>query len=132
MPSTWTQKVIPGCLTAAVASVALFPIQPAAAVPDLLRDIGIGAGTNVVTGGLSRDGSTVGNVVGGAATGAAVHSTRRATGARRNRNSTGGLARDAAVGAAANTVTGEITNNGSTVGNIVRGAATGVLINILD
>lgn len=131
MLSTWTHKISAGCFVA-ISSVALLPIQPAAAVPDIIRDIGVGAGTSVVTGAITGDGSAAGNAIGGAATGAAVHSTRRAVGARRNRNSAGGLARDAAVGAAANTVTGEITDNGSTVGNVVRGAATGILINILD
>ena len=107
-------------------AVVLVPIQSAVA-GDLLRDIGIGAATNVVTGEVLNNGSTVGNAVKGPATGAAVSATHD-----RNNNSVGGTIQDAGIGAATNVVTGEIINDDSSVGeNAVTGAATGALINIL-
>ncbi len=93
---------------------------------DLLRDIGIGAAANVVTGEIINNGSTVGNAVKGAATGAAVSTTHDDT-----NNSVGGTIQDAAIGAAANVVTGVIIDDGSVGENAATGAATGALLNIL-
>ena len=123
--------VLPGLLATTVIGVGLLPVQPAAALPDIVRDIGIGAATSVVTGVVTDNGSVVENAVGGAASGAAVSATRDVLDAEGDR-SAGGIARDAGVGAAASVITGEVTNNGSILGNVIKGAATGALINILD
>lgn len=104
----------------------LLPVKPAAA-DDLLQDIGIGAAANLVTGGILQNGSAVGNTVKGAATGAAVNATQN-----EDNNSVSGTVQDAAVGAAANATTGAILDDGSFGENALTGAATGVLLNVLD
>lgn len=118
-------KLLPGIITTTLLAGVFLPAKPAAA-DGLLQDIGIGAAAGVVTGEVIDNGSTLGNAVKGAATGAAVN----ATGDRDN-NSVGGVVRDAAVGAAANTVTGIILDDGSVGENAATGAGTGALINIL-
>lgn len=125
MNTQLTSKLLPGIITTSLLAGVFLPAKPAVA-DDLLQDIGIGAATGVVTGEIINNGSTVGNVVKGAATGAAVNATHD-----RNNNSVGGTIQDAAVGAAANTVTGVILDDGSVGENAATGAATGALINIL-
>ena len=120
-----TNKLLSGIITSTLLAGVFLPAKPAVA-GGLLRDIGIGAATNVVTGEIFNNGSTVGNAVKGAATGAAVNATHD-----RNNNSVGGTVKDAAVGAAANVVTGVIIDDGSVGENAVSGAAAGALINIL-
>ncbi|WP_019503232.1 hypothetical protein [Pleurocapsa sp. PCC 7319] len=125
MKKQLVSQLYPRMIMTSLLAVVLVPTQSAAA-GDLLRDIGIGAATNVVTGEVLNNGSTVGNAVKGAATGAAVSATHD-----RNNNSVGGTIQDAGIGAATNVVTGEIINDDSSVGeNAVTGAATGALINI--
>ena len=114
--------LLPGLIAAGVCSIIASPTQPASA--DLLRDIGIGAATNVVTGEIIDDGNLLDNAVGGAAAGAAV-------GAAHNDNGgVLGVVQDAAVGAAANVVTGVILNNGNTGENAISGAATGAVVGV--
>ncbi len=120
-----TNRLLPGIITSTLLAGIFLPARPAVA-GSLLRDIGIGAATNVVTGEIFNNGSTVGNAVKGVATGAAVNATHD-----RNNNSVGGTVKDAAVGAAANVVTGVIIDDGSVGENAVSGAAAGALINIL-
>ena len=118
-------KIIPGLIPITFVSSLVIAAKPALA-DDLLRDIGIGAAANIVTGEIINNGSVLGNAVKGAATGAAVNVTHN-----RNNNSVGGTVQDAAVGAAANVVTGVIIDDGSVGKNAATGAGTGVLINIL-
>lgn len=120
-----TNKLLPGIITTSLLAGVFLPAKPAAA-GDLLRDIGIGAGASVLTGEVIDNGSVGGNAVKGAATGAAVNATHD-----RNNNSVGGTIQDAAIGAAANVVTGVVIDNGSVGKNAATGAATGALINIL-
>ena len=119
-----TKKLLPGIITSTLLAGVFLPAKPAQA-DGLLQDIGVGAATNVVTGEIFNNGSTVGNAVKGAATGAAVNATHD-----RNNNSVGGTVKDAAVGAAANVVTGVIIDDGSVGENAASGAAAGALINI--
>lgn len=118
-------RIFPGFIATSLLSGLVFRAQPAVA-DNLLRDIGIGAATNVVTGEIINNGSAVGNAVKGAATGAAVNATHDST-----NNSVGGTVKDAAVGAAANVVTGVIIDDGSVGENAATGAATGALLNII-
>ena len=120
-----TSRFLPGIITTSLLAGFFLPVKPAQA-DGLLQDIGVGAATNVVTGEIFNNGSTVGNAVKGAATGAAVNATHD-----RNNNSVGGTVQDAAVGAAANVVTGVIIDDGSVGENAVSGAAAGAVINIL-
>jgi hypothetical protein len=112
-------------LTSATFGAALVPANPASA-GELLKDIGIGAAGNVITGEILDNGSTVKNAIGGAATGAAVSATHD----KKKDNSVGGILQDAAVGAATNAVTGAILDNGDVGNNAATGAASGALINI--
>ncbi len=118
-------QILPSLIATSLLSGLVLPVKPAVA-NDLLRDIGIGAAANVVTGEIIDNGSTVGNALKGAATGAAVNATHDST-----NNSVGGTIQDAAIGAAANVVTGVIIDDGSVGENAVTGAGTGALINIL-
>ena len=118
-------QILPSVIATSLLSGLILPVKPAVA-NDLLRDIGIGAAANVVTGEIIDNGSTLGNAVKGAATGAAVNATHDS-----NNNSVGGTIQDAAIGAAANVVTGVIIDDGSVGENAATGAGTGALINIL-
>ncbi|MBD2356824.1 hypothetical protein H6G41_19700 [Tolypothrix sp. FACHB-123] len=124
------RTILPGLMAASLAGGTLIPAEPASA--DMLRDIGIGAGTGVVSGAVRGRGRVVNNAVKGAAAGAAVnavHGTRRRAKNRR----VGNLGQDMAVGAAASTVTGIILNGGTrdSLGDAVDGAAAGAAINVL-
>lgn len=116
-------KLIPWLLSISL----VFTVSPKAVLADddILKDIGIGAAGNVVTGAILGNGSPLGNVVKGAASGAAVNGTHR-----EDDNSVTGKIQDGVVGAAASTVTGEIIDNGSAAKNAVGGAVSGMLINI--
>lgn len=114
--------LLPGLIAASVFSAVVLPTQPASA--DLLRDAGIGAVTNVVTGEVLDNGNILDNAVGGAAAGAAVGATHNDNGGVL------GVVQDAAVGAAANVVTGIILNNGGVGDNAVSGAATGAVVGV--
>ncbi len=109
----------------AALGAALLPSNPANA-SELLKDIGVGAAGNVVTGEVLGNGGTINNAIGGAATGAVVGATHD----KNKDNSVGGILQDAAVGAATNAITGEILGNGELGTNAASGAATGALINI--
>ena len=121
MKSILNLTLVPGFIGAGVFSAIALPTQPASA--DLLRDAGIGAATNVVTGEVLNNGNILNNAIGGAATGAAV-------GATHSDNGVLGVVQDAAVGAAANVVTGLILNNGGIGDNAVSGAATGAVVGV--
>jgi hypothetical protein len=123
------RTLLPGLMATSLVGVSLVSVKPAQADDNLVRDIGIGAGASVVTGAITGNHSTLNNAINGAAAGAAVNGTNRAF-----RSGTGhrNLARDAGVGAAASTVTGEITGNHHPIRNAVGGAAAGGLINLLD
>ncbi|OKH26142.1 hypothetical protein NIES593_03460 [Hydrococcus rivularis NIES-593] len=114
----------PAIVATGILGTILLPSQPARA--DLIKDTAVGAATGVVAGEiLDRRSSTWKNAVGGAAAGAAVSATHN-----RNSGTLPSLIQDAAVGAAANAVTGEITNNSSLGNNAIKGAVTGVIVNV--
>jgi hypothetical protein len=113
----------PGIVATGILGAILLPSQPASA--DLIKDTAVGAATGVVAGEVLDRGSTWKNAVGGAAAGAAVSATHN-----RNSDTVPGLIQDAAVGAAANAVAGEITGNGSLGNNAIKGAVTGVVVNV--
>ena len=106
--------------------VGLLPNKPAAANDELLKDIGIGAGTGAVGGVLTGDDVLEDAVKGGAA-GAAVHEVNRR---RANRCQSRKLERDVIAGAAGSTVAGVITNRRrDIIGDAVKGGAVGAVIN---
>jgi len=101
-------------MAASLAGVTLVPAKPAAADDQVLRDVGIGAVTNVVTGAIRGHGSVLGNAAKGGVTGAAVNGANglRNHHNRRHRN----LGQDVGVGARAMATNSEIyqlnTSNG--------------------
>ncbi len=117
-------KIKAAILPAILATGIIAAAKPANA--NLLHDLAVGAGTNVVSGLVFHNGSLVGNAVDGAATGAAVGAAHGTPHSR-----TSGLIQDSAVGAATNTAAGAVTGNGHTGKNALSGAADGVLLNIL-
>ncbi|MCW5317019.1 hypothetical protein GTQ43_25325 [Nostoc sp. KVJ3] len=125
------RTLLPSLMAASLAGGTLVPAKPAAADDQVLRDIGIGAATNVVTGAVRGNGSGVlGNAVKGGITGAAVNGANglRSDRARRHRN----LGQDVGVGAGASALTGIITGDRKdTLGNAVDGAAVGGAIHLL-
>jgi hypothetical protein len=122
------RTLLPGLMAASLAGVTLVPAKPAAADDQVLRDIGIGAVTNVVTGAVRGNGSVLGNAVKGGATGAAVNGANGLRSNRRNRN----VGQDVGVGAGASALTGVITGDKrDTLGNAVDGAAVGGAIHLL-
>ncbi|MFW9258523.1 hypothetical protein [Nostoc sp. CALU 546] len=124
------RTLLPSLMAASLAGVTLVPAKPAAADDQVLRDAGIGAVTNVVTGAVRGNGSVLNNAVKGGVTGAAVNGANglRNTRNRRNRN----VVQDVGVGAGASAVTGVITGDGKdTLGNAVDGAAVGAAIHLL-
>ncbi|WP_017328413.1 hypothetical protein [Synechococcus sp. PCC 7336] len=114
-------------LAAALLTVgtATLAIAPAAHAGGILRDTAFGAGGNAIVGGVLGNGRLLENAIGGAAAGAAVSVTRS-----ESRTGVGSVLQDAAVGAAASTVTGAILDNGDPLQNALGGAASGVLINV--
>ncbi len=124
------RTLLPSLMAASLAGVTLVPAKPAAADDQVLRDAGIGAVTNVVTGAVRGRGSVLDNAVKGGVTGAAVNGANglRNTRNRRNRS----VVQDVGVGAGASAVTGVITGDGKdTLGNAVDGAAVGAAIHLL-
>ncbi|MDF5709589.1 MAG: hypothetical protein PUP90_18485 [Nostoc sp. S4] len=121
------RTLLPSLMAASLAGVTLAPVKPAAADDQVLRDIGIGAATNVVTGAIRGNGGVLGNAVKGGATGAAVNG---ANGLRRNRHRS--AVQDVGVGAGASALTGVITGDRrDTLGNAIDGAAVGGAIHLL-
>ncbi|MBL1202363.1 hypothetical protein VF14_20425 [Nostoc linckia z18] len=122
------RTLLPSLMAASLAGVTLVPAEQAAADDRVLRDIGIGAATNVVTGAIRGNGDFLGNAVKGGATGAAVNG---ANGLRRDRNNRN-AAQDIGVGAGASALTGVITGDRKdTLGNAIDGAAVGGAIHLL-
>lgn len=124
------RTLLPSLMAASLAGVTLVPAKPAAADDQVLRDAGIGAVTNVVTGAVRGHGSVLGNAVKGGVTGAAVNGANglRDHRGRRHRN----LGQDVGVGAGASALTGIITGDGRhTLGNAVDGAAVGGAIHVI-
>ncbi|MEH2242564.1 hypothetical protein [Nostoc sp.] len=124
------RTLLPSLMAASLAGVTLVPAKPAAADDQVLRDVGIGAVTNVVTGSVRGHGSVLGNAAKGGLTGAAVNGANglRSHHHRRNRN----LGQDIGVGAGASALTGAVTGDGRhTVGNAIDGAAVGGAIHLL-
>lgn len=113
-------SVLPAILAASI----LTSTKPASA--NILKDLGIGVGGNVISGKILDNGSAIGNTVSGAATGAVVNATHQKSGKK-----IPSLLQDSAVGAATNVVTGAIIGNGHAGKNAIAGAADGALINIL-
>ncbi|MFN6514028.1 MAG: hypothetical protein RMY29_005950 [Nostoc sp. CreGUA01] len=121
------RTLLPSLMAASLAGVTLVPAKPAAADDQVLRDIGIGAATNVVTGAVRGNGDFLGNAVKGGATGAAVNG---ANGLRRDRSNRS-AAQDVGVGAGASALTGVITGDRKdTLGNAIDGAAVGGAIHL--
>jgi hypothetical protein len=122
------RTLLPSLMAASLAGVTLVPAEQAAADDRVLRDIGIGAATNVVPGAIRGNGDFLGNAVKGGATGAAVNG---ANGLRRDRNNRN-AAQDIGVGAGASALTGVITGDRKdTLGNAIDGAAVGGAIHLL-
>ncbi|MBC1237196.1 MULTISPECIES: hypothetical protein [Nostoc] len=122
------RTLLPSLMAASLAGVTIVPAQQASADDRVLRDIGIGAATNVVTGAIRGNGDFLGNAVKGGATGAAVNG---ANGLRRDRNNRN-AAQDIGVGAGASALTGVITGDRKdTLGNAIDGAAVGGAIHLL-
>ncbi len=118
--------VLPSIIAINLVGVSLIPNKPAAANDELLRDIGVGAATGAVGGVITGD-DVLEDAVKGAAAGATVHEVnrRRARFCRSRR-----LERDVVAGAGGSTVAGVITNRRrDTVGDAVKGAAVGAVIN---
>ena len=124
------RTLLPSLMAASLAGVSLVPAKPAIADDQVLRDAGIGAVTNVVTGAVRGHGSVLNNAVRGGVTGAAVNG---ANGLRNHRNRRHrNLGQDVGVGAGASIFTGIITGNRrDTLGNAVDGAAVGGAIHVL-
>ncbi|MEH2322563.1 MAG: hypothetical protein V7K32_02970 [Nostoc sp.] len=124
------RTLLPSLMAASLAGVTLVPAKPAAADDQVLRDAGIGAVTNVVTGAVMGHGNVVKNAVRGGVTGAAVNG---ANGLRKRRNRHHrNLGQDVGVGAGASTLTGIITGDRKrTLSNAVDGAAVGGAIHVL-
>ncbi len=121
------RTLLPSLMAASLAGVTLVPAKPAAADDQVLRDIGIGAATNVVTGAVRGNGDFLGNAVKGGATGAAVNGANGLRRDRSNRNA----AQDVGVGAGASALTGVITGDRKdTLGNAIDGAAVGGAIHL--
>ncbi|MEH2254313.1 hypothetical protein [Nostoc sp.] len=126
------RTLLPSLMAASLAGVTLVPAKPAAADDQVLRDVGIGAVTNVVTGAVRGHGNVLGNAAKGGVTGAAVNG---ANGLRkhgyRNHNRRSAV-QDVGVGAGAGALTGAVTGDGRhTVGNAIDGAAVGGAIHLL-
>ncbi|MBN3926146.1 hypothetical protein [Nostoc sp. NMS4] len=124
------RALLPSLMAASLAGVTLVPAKPAAADDQVLRDAGIGAVTNVVTGAVRGRHNVLRNAASGAVTGAAVNGANglRKTHNRRHRNAV----QDVGVGAGTSAVTGVITGDGKdTLGNAVDGAAVGGAIHLL-
>jgi hypothetical protein len=107
-----------------IAASTLVAVKPASA--NILQDLGVGVGSNVISGKILDNGSAIGNTVSGAATGAVVNATHK-----KSDKKIIGVLKDSAVGAATNVVTNAIINNGHTGKNAIAGAADGALVNIL-
>ncbi|MEH2435655.1 MAG: hypothetical protein V7K25_15640 [Nostoc sp.] len=122
------RTLLPSLMAASLAGVTLVPAKPAAADDQVLRDAGIGAVTNVVTGAVRGKHNVIKNAVRGGVTGAAVNGANGLRNHRRHRNA----AQDIGVGAGTSAVTGVITGDGrDTLGNALDGAAVGGAIHLL-
>ena len=117
-------SVLPVILAIGTIGTSLLAIKTCQ-VPIFYKILGVGAGSNVISGKILDNGSAIGNTVGGAATGAVVNATHKKSGKKSS------LLQDSAVGAATNLVTGAVIGNGHTGKNAISGAADGALINIL-
>ncbi len=107
-----------------IVTSALASIRPASA--GVLQDLGVGVGSNVISGKILDNGSAIGNTASGAATGAVVNATHK-----KSDKKIQSLLQDSAVGAATNVVSGAVIGNGHAGKNAIAGAADGALINIL-
>ncbi len=122
--------LISSLMVATLGTMTLIPSQRAAADPHIIRDIGIGAGANVLSGGIRGHGSVLHNAVKGAAAGTAVNlvNSTRSPYHQKHRN----LGQDVGVGAAASTATGAIFyHHRHVLGDAVDGAASGAAIHFL-
>ncbi len=128
MNLTLKRAFMPGVVATSLVGATLLPVKPASADQNVWRDIGIGAATGVVSSVVTKH-NVVHNVVNGAAAGAAVNQSRDLLTQKGKRPNVLG---DAAVGAAASTVTGQVTGGRRhTLRNAANGAAVGTVINIL-
>jgi len=115
------KRLLPSLILTGLVGATLIPAKPASA-DRLLKDVGIGAATGVVSGIVTKKGATVDNAINGAVSGAAVNAV--------NRGKKPKLVRDAAVGAAASTASGLIIRRRKRpVQDAVSGAIGGILIN---
>lgn len=128
MKLTFKRAIMPSVMASGLVGATLLPMQPASADQNVWRDIGIGAAAGAASSAIT--GHKFGrSVLNGAAAGAAVNQSRDLTTPKGKRP---GVVQDAAVGAAASTVTGRVTAGGKhTRRDAINGAATGALINIL-
>jgi uncharacterized protein YfiM (DUF2279 family) len=116
-------------ITANLTGIGLITSSSAKADNHILRDVGIGAGTGVVSGAIRNRGSVFHHAIKGAAAGAAVNG---ANGLRKKRNRKHrNLVQDVGVGAGASVLTGRVIHGGGhTLGDAVDGAAVGGAIHL--
>ena len=117
-------RIIKASVLPVIFAVSIMGTKPVSA--NILPDLGVGTGANVISGKIIDNGSAIGNTVSGAATGAVVNVTHK-----KSSEKISSLLQDSAVGAATNVVKGAIIGNGHTGKNAISGAADGALINIL-
>ena len=122
-------SLLPSLMASSLIGVTLLPYKPAAADDHVLKDAGIGAAANVVTGAVLHHGNILTNGVNGAASGAAVNAVN---GSRRANHKKRNLGQDLGVGAAGSTVSGAIIHRGNPVKDAIGGAASGAAVNLLD
>ena len=118
---------LPGFAIAGFLGSMLLTAQPANA-ESLLEDVGIGAAVGLGTGLILGDDFGWDDAANGAAAGAACHIANEQLHDNDERN----LAEDVAIGAAASTATGLLTNDDSVLENAAQGAAACAAINVID
>jgi hypothetical protein len=127
MNQNFQLKLISILITANLTGIGLVTAGSAQADNHILRDIGIGGATGVVSGAIRGNGSVVHHAIKGAAAGAAVNA---ANGLRNKRKRS--LVQDVGVGAGASVITGRFLHGGGhTLGDAVDGAAAGGAIHFL-
>ena len=125
---TVNRLLLPGVAIAGVAGSMFLGAQPASA-ESLLEDVGIGAAVGLGTGLILGDDFGWDDAANGAAAGAACHIANEQIHNNRDERN---LAEDLAIGAAASTATGLLTNDDSVLENAAQGAAACAVIHVVD
>ncbi len=127
MNLTLKRALMSGVMATSLISATLLPVKPASADQNFWRDVGIGAGVGIGSSIITGH-KVVPNVINGAAAGAAVNQSRDLTTPKGKRPD---ALRDAAVGAGASTLTGQVTGRRHNIRHAANGAAVRTVINIL-